>query len=96
MGNYKNGSDIDITLFGKEMSGELLYKIRNEFEELNLPYKIDVSIFDDIDNQKLKDHIFRVRKELYRQLIKNDFILLNYSYLVLHYSEQIKNSLLIF
>ncbi len=66
-GNYKNGSDIDITLFGKELSGELLYKIRNDFEELNLPYKIDVSIFDDIDNQNLKDHILRVGKELYRQ-----------------------------
>ncbi len=56
MGNFKNGSDIDICLFGKI---DLLtkHKIENELDELMLPYTIDISIYQNIKNRDLKKHI---------------------------------------
>lgn len=59
-GNYKRGSDIDLTLHGKDLSLSMLYKIENSLDDLLLPYKIDLSIFDQISNPDFIDHIERV------------------------------------
>ena len=59
-GTYKNGSDIDLTLVGDALDLPLLQKIETEIDDLLLPYKIDLSIYDDIQNQELKSHIDRV------------------------------------
>lgn len=59
-GNYKNGSDIDLTLRGTDLTLNVLYKILDEFEELLLPYTIDLSIFDDISDSDVIEHIQRV------------------------------------
>ena len=57
-GNYRRGSDIDITLFGKELTlNNSVYPLMDALEELNLPYSFDISIFDYIDSLDLKDHI---------------------------------------
>jgi len=69
-GNYKNGSDIDLTLYGQKLSQQILLSVFNELDELLLPYTIDLSIFDDIDNINLRDHINRVGLAFYvRNLI---------------------------
>lgn len=60
MGNYRQGSDIDICLNGELLNLKLLNQIENELEELNLPYSMDVSIYHQIDNPELVDHIDRV------------------------------------
>lgn len=59
-GNYKNGSDIDLTLVGDDLEIKDLSKIIFELEELYLPYSFDVSIFDKLQNSDLVDHINRV------------------------------------
>ena len=59
-GNYRNGSDIDITLIGENLDLSTLLRIENELDELFLPYKIDVSIFHKIENPDLIEHINRV------------------------------------
>lgn len=59
-GNFRNGSDIDLTLVGKDLTLEIQYKIMEDFEELLLPYIIDLSIFHQISNPDLVDHIERV------------------------------------
>lgn len=59
-GNFKPGSDIDLTLVAPKLTTTDLLKIENELEELNLPYKIDLSIFHQIENQSLIDHICRI------------------------------------
>ncbi len=59
-GNFKNGSDIDLTLEGKNLSLSILYKIDNDLDDLLLPYTFDLSIFKHIDNADLIDHIKRV------------------------------------
>jgi predicted nucleotidyltransferase len=47
-GNYRTGSDIDITLKGKGLDLTQLQRLENELDELDLPYKIDLSIFHHI------------------------------------------------
>ena len=64
-GNFKNGSDIDLVLVGVDLSTHQLLKIENEIEELLLPYKIDLSIYDQIDSKSLLEHIDRVGLEFY-------------------------------
>lgn len=63
-GNYKNGSDIDLTLKGKSIELSTLYKIEGELDDLMLPYKIDLSIYANIGNINLIDHINRVGIDL--------------------------------
>lgn len=63
-GNYKNGSDIDITLKGDKLDLPMLYKIENSLDDLMLPYKIDLSLYAHIKNSNLVEHIDRVGKEL--------------------------------
>lgn len=63
-GNFKPGSDIDITIVAPQLNLSNLFKIENEIDELYLPYKIDLSLFHNIDNQDLIDHISRFGIEL--------------------------------
>ncbi len=64
-GNYENGSDIDLTLKGKELNLTILNKIDLELDDLLLPYTFDLSVFHHIDNPDLVDHIKRVGKVIY-------------------------------
>lgn len=67
-GNFKNGSDIDLTLCGgKELNTTILYKIMEELDELLLPYTFDLSIFNKIENKDLIDHINRVGVTFYER-----------------------------
>ena len=59
-GNYKNGSDIDLTLIGEDINLTVLNKIELRLDDLMLPYTFDVSIFHQISNTDLIDHIERV------------------------------------
>ncbi|MEQ6120533.1 nucleotidyltransferase domain-containing protein [Reichenbachiella sp. MALMAid0571] len=65
MGNYKPASDIDLTLIGSNIDLSLLLKIEFDLDDLMLPYKFDVSIYDKITNPSFIDHINRVGKEFY-------------------------------
>ena len=60
-GNYKNGSDIDMTLrCGEDLTMHVLYRIMEEIDGLLLPYKFDLSLFDNISDPDMIDHIRRV------------------------------------
>jgi len=59
-GTYKNGSDIDLTLKGHSLNLRLINQISNDLDELLLPYSFDISIFSQISNADLVDHINRV------------------------------------
>ena len=68
MGNYKNGSDIDITLEVNDDFSDLdLLRICGELEESDLPYFTDCSIMKNLKNQELKEHIIRVGKIIYER-----------------------------
>jgi predicted nucleotidyltransferase len=68
-GNYKNGSDIDLTLQGKGLTLEVLYKILEDIDDLLLPYTIDLSIFHDIENPDVVRHIQRVGITFYEKAV---------------------------
>ena len=63
-GNYKPHSDIDITLIG-DISLKVQNKIDFELDDLLFPYKFDISIFNQIKNKDLIEHINRVGKIIY-------------------------------
>ncbi|NOG31638.1 nucleotidyltransferase domain-containing protein [Halomonas sp. TBZ9] len=63
-GNYRASSDIDITLIGR-LDWQTFNRLEMELDDLLLPYKIDLSIYDQIENNELKSHIQRVGKVLF-------------------------------
>jgi uncharacterized protein len=70
MGNYKRGSDIDLTLIGDELTLTTLCRIMDEIDDLLLPYTFDLSIYHQIGDPDLLDHIRRVGVTFYeRQLV---------------------------
>jgi uncharacterized protein len=66
-GNYRNGSDIDITLKGEKVNLKLLNKISLNIDDLYLPYTFDLSIYRYIKNSDLLNHIERVKKVFYKK-----------------------------
>jgi uncharacterized protein len=68
-GNYRPGSDIDLTLLGQNMDLTTLHKIEDNLDDLLLPYKIDLSIYRQIKNPEFLDHILRVGKVFYERSI---------------------------
>lgn len=60
-GDYKNGSDIDITLIGgDDLTRDILFRIIDKLEETYLPYTFDLSILHKIDDT---DFLHRIKKE---------------------------------
>jgi predicted nucleotidyltransferase len=66
-GNYKTGSDIDLTMYGDDLNHSILLKILDELDDLLLPWMIDLSIFRQIDNESLREHIERVGTVFYER-----------------------------
>lgn len=57
MGNYKNGSDVDLALKGP-VTEEMLREVSSHLnQKLPLPYFFDVVIYNQIQNAELKKHI---------------------------------------
>lgn len=69
-GNYKNGSDIDLTLHGDaDLKLNTLYRIMDDLDDLLLPYTIDLSIFSDISEPDVIEHIQRVGVTFYEKAL---------------------------
>ncbi len=67
-GNFKNGSDIDLSLQGdKDLTLDILYKIDRELDDLLLPYTIDLSIFEQLSNPDFIEHIQRAGVMIYKR-----------------------------
>lgn len=59
-GTQREGSDIDLALKGRALDSRLLAHIALDYEALYLPWKLDVILYDTIENPDLKDHVDRV------------------------------------
>ena len=64
-GNYREGSDIDLTLIAPDLQFRQLLKLQGEIEESSIPQLVDLSILSEIKNPALVDHINRVGKIFY-------------------------------
>jgi predicted nucleotidyltransferase len=67
MGNFKPGSDIDLTLLDAELTHNHLLGIMSDLDDLLLPWMIDLSIFATLDHPGLREHIERVGLTLYER-----------------------------
>lgn len=67
MGNYKEGSDINITLLSDTLSLKEMNNLHIELDDLMLPYIFDLSDYIKIKNKDLKDHIKRVGIVIYKK-----------------------------
>jgi len=66
-GNYKEYSDIDLTITGENVSQRMLFKIKIDLDSLNLPYIFDLNLKNKISNPDLLDHIDRIGKTFYKK-----------------------------
>ncbi len=67
MGNYKTGSDIDLTLLGDTINFNILHKIASELDDSDIPFVVDLSIYGKIENHELRQHIDRVGVVFYKK-----------------------------
>ena len=66
-GNFKEGSDIDITLKGN-VDKKDLNKLWHKLDDSFIPYKFDISIYNDLKSESLIEHIQRVGKIFYKRI----------------------------
>lgn len=66
-GNYKPGSDIDLTLYGPGLTPHLCATIAEALDDLLLPYTIDLSLFAELKHPELEAHIQRVGVVFYER-----------------------------
>lgn len=57
-GTYKENSDIDIAIF-KNLTKEEEYKIRDEFDKLNIIYKVDLVFINEHTKKELLQTILK-------------------------------------
>ncbi len=66
--SHENGSDIDLTLCGGvDLTLNVIYNILNDLDDLMLSYTIDLSIFTEIENPAVVEHIERVGITFYQK-----------------------------
>lgn len=65
-GTYKESSDVDLTLKGADLDMPVLNRIDSDLDDLLLPWTFDLSIYSQIENEALVDHINRVGVAFYR------------------------------
>lgn len=67
-GNFRNGSDLDIAIKGRNVNfyniSHISYRLN---EETLMPYKFDILGYNMISNEELKDHINRIGRTLYKK-----------------------------
>jgi len=66
-GNYRRGSDIDLTLQGPILSFAELMQIEDQIDDLLLPYTVDLNQYQQLSNRDLLDHIDRVGLVIYQR-----------------------------
>ena len=64
-GNYRPGSDIDLSIQAPTLVLSDLLAIENQIDDLLLPWTVDLSLLHHIDNPELIDHIRRIGTPFY-------------------------------
>jgi predicted nucleotidyltransferase len=68
-GNYKKGSDVDIAIFGDDISFSTITRLHYRLEEEGpLPYLFDIVDYTHSNHMELKEHIERVGKTIFGRI----------------------------
>lgn len=59
-GNYRNNSDIDLLLIAPGMDWSAFHSLESEVDDLLLPWKVDLALKHQAENQDLLAHVDRV------------------------------------
>lgn len=70
-GNFREGSDIDLTIKGS-ISKEDFSKLWHNLDDSYIPYKFDISIYENLQSESLKEHIDRVGQIFYKKNTENN------------------------
>lgn len=66
MGNYKNGSDVDLVIYGSGITENIVNQLRIALnEELPLPYYFDIVHYESLTSHSFKEHIDTVSRLFY-------------------------------
>jgi predicted nucleotidyltransferase len=57
LGNYKEGSDVDLALFGKDLTFTCMTRLSDCFYESDLPYTFDLCLYDELNHLDFIAHI---------------------------------------
>ncbi len=68
-GVFRYNSDIDLTLKG-QLDLTTLLRIESDLDDLLLPYKIDLSLYEKINNEELLEHIHCVGVVFYEKKLE--------------------------
>jgi uncharacterized protein len=67
MGNFKKGSDIDLAIKGEKITSRILSELDDLLNEVYpLPYFFDILHYEQINNEKLVEHINTKGKIIYQ------------------------------
>lgn len=66
-GNFKEGLDIGIVPFGKNLELSDLFEIETQLSDTPLPYSFDLSVHHFLKNKELLEHTHDVGKLLYKK-----------------------------
>lgn len=64
-GDCREGSDIDLSLKGKDITHDVLYRLEEDLDSLLLPYLFDISIYAELHNPDFINSIDREGKVIY-------------------------------
>ena len=67
MGTHSPSSDIDLALFGDNLTLEAIGHLAADLEETTLPVNVDLLRYDTITSEPLKEHIARYGKLLWER-----------------------------
>ena len=65
MGTQRPGSDIDLAIYGEQLSFNEFLDVKIALERIGLLQEMDVVRFESIDNPEFVDHIERVGIRVY-------------------------------
>jgi predicted nucleotidyltransferase len=66
-GCYREGSDIDLALFGDKINRRILLKISCDIDDLEMLYSIDLINYQDVKDKPIGAHIMRVGQVFYQK-----------------------------
>ncbi len=66
-GNFKPGSDTDLTLCGEGLKLTLVGDIEVALNDLLLPFEIDLSIYDKLGHAELRAHVDRFGRVIFQK-----------------------------
>ncbi|MBS9524305.1 nucleotidyltransferase domain-containing protein [Litoribacter ruber] len=70
LGTYHEGSDIDLALYGEDMDLNDILDLYERLEELDYPFKFDLTNYKTIKNPNLKKHIDQVGIDVFSLRVK--------------------------